>query len=136
MEKIYQEFKSVMEMVYVVQKMSYAQQSLSAAEIEEFNRNFVANMEKCQKSKKFRREYKDYELASAQGKLIIPPENTQQIRLNKILKEIAAIDLACQPYQSENKEIRCQQADTRLKYEKRLDNNLKANTLLSNKKEK
>ena len=133
---LYKEFKTVMEMVYVVQKMNHTQQNFSLAEKEEFNKKFVSNMAKCQTNRRFCKEYADYDEAVAQRKIILPPENAHQARLNKILKEITAIDLACQPYQLDNKEIWRKQADTRLKYEKRLDNNLKASLLILNKKEK
>jgi len=121
----YKDFKTVMEMVYVLQKMSNVKVEWTTEQIKQFEQNFADNMEKCQKSKKFCREYNDYENAVAQRVKIIPPKNKQQRKLNKIIDELVAINLACQPYQLENKEIWRKQADTRLKYEKRLLSNRK-----------
>ena len=65
------------------------------------------------------------------------PKSARRARLNKILKEIENIKLACEPYQLNKKEIWRKQADTRLKYEKRLYNNeLLKNVITKSDKEK
>lgn len=133
---LYQEFKTVKEMIYIIEKAYAAKKQWTEAEQQAFEEGFAENLLCMQKNKKFQREYELYEEAVAQRQIIQSPQNARQVKLNKILKEIEYIKLACQPYRLDNKEIWRRQADTRLKYEKRLDNNLKTNMLLSNKKEK
>ena len=125
----YQEFKTVMEMAYVVQKAYYAYSKWTTKQIEAFEQKFAANLMKCCKSPRFCKEYAMYELAVAQKCYIKIPQNAKEKRLNKILRELALIDLACQPYHLECKEIYRKQADTRLKYEKRLQANQRKNLL-------
>jgi len=122
-EKSYQEFKTVMEMVYVVQRAYYERTAWDNAQINEFEQKFAANMLKCQRNRRFCKEYADYEQAVAQKDSWKSPKTALEKRLNKILKELELINLACQPYHSDNKEIMRKQAATRLKYEKRLKDN-------------
>lgn len=118
----YKEFKTIMEMIYIIEKAYTMKERWTEAERQAFEEGFVNNLLRMQKNKKFQKEYALYEEAAAQKQIIIPPKNAYQARLNKILKEIEYIKLACQPFQLGNKEIWHKQADTRLKYEKRLRN--------------
>ena len=134
-EPFYQEFKSVLEMIYVVEKAHYSH--LTAEQKQYFEQNFVRNLLRMQQNKRFQKDYALYEEATAQGKIIRPTQDAHQEKLNALLKEMVAIDLACQPYRLENKEIWRKQADTRLKYEKRLKNNeFYIKVLTKKKKEK
>lgn len=119
----YQEFKTVMEMVYVVQKAYMAYPKWTINQIEEFEQKFAANLLKCYKSQRFCKEYAAYEQAVALKHRLKSPQTATEKRLVKILKELELINLACQPYHLDNKEIYRRQADTRLKYEKRLKAN-------------
>lgn len=119
----YKEFKTVKEMVYIIEKAYTAKEQWSKAEQQAFEEGFAENLLRMQKNKKFQREYELYEEAVAQRQIIQSPQSARQVKLNKILKEIEYIKLACQPYRLDNKEIWRRQADTRLKYEKRLYNN-------------
>jgi len=134
---VYQEFKNVMEMAYIMEKAQANKERWSTAEREIFEDALIQNFWRMQKNKTFQKEYKLYEEASAQGQIITPPQNTHQATLNKILKEIENIKLACQPYRLDNKEILRKQADIRLKYEKALrankEKNITKNRLLKNK---
>ena len=118
----YREFKTVNEMIYVIEKAYAMKEHRSEEEWQAFEKGFAENILRMQKNKKFQKEYELYEEAVAQGKIIMSPKSAHQARLNKILKEIEYIKLACQPFQLGNKEIWRKQADTRLKYEKRLRN--------------
>ena len=114
-----------MEMVYVVQKAYYERFAWDKVQIEEFEQKFAANMLKCQKSRRFCKEYADYEQAIACKNNLLFSKTATERCLKKILKELELIDLACQPYHLDNKEVYRKQADTRLKYEKRLKANQK-----------
>lgn len=121
--KPYQEFKTVMEMAYVVQKSYYAYPKWTSSQIQEFEQKFATNLLKCYKNHRFCREYADYEQAIAKKSNLASPQTSHEKRLKKILKELVLIDLACQPYHLDNKELYRKQADTRLKYEKGLKAN-------------
>ena len=119
----YRKFKTVNEMIYVINK-AYAENTRWTDEQQQsFEQEFATNLMQMLQNKKFQKEYALYEEAVAQGKVIMSPQSARQARLNKILKEIENIKLACEPYQLSKKEIWRRQADTRLKYEKRLYNN-------------
>lgn len=122
-QQSYQNFKTVMEMVYVVQKAYYERTAWDNAQINEFEQKFAANMLKCQRNRRFCKEYADYEQAIAYKNSLLFPQTATEKRLKKILKELELIDLACRPYHLEDKEYYRKQADTRLKYEKRLKAN-------------
>lgn len=122
-EKSYQEFKTVMEMVYVVQRAYFAYPRWAINQIEEFEQKFAANLLECYKNRRFCKEYAAYEQAVALKHRLKSPQTATEKRLVKILKELELINLACQPYRLEDKEYYRKQADTRLKYEKRLKAN-------------
>lgn len=133
--EIYYKFKTVMEMVYVIEKANNSH--WSKEQMQHFEHNFVENLLTCLQNKKFQKDYALYEEAMAQKHVIIPPEKAYQGKLNRILTEIENIKLSCQSYRLDNKEIWRKQADTRLKYEKRLRNKeLYAKFLASTKNEK
>ena len=121
----YQEFETVMEMVYVMQKAHYAQKrsAWSQEQKDEFNKKFNANLARCQKKLKFRRDYENYAEASERG-MIDKPKTERDVLLNKILKEINSIDLASQPLVLD-KDICLVQRQTRFKYEQALFENKK-----------
>lgn len=133
----YRKFKTVNEMIYVINK-AYAENTRWTDEQQQnFEQEFAINLMQMLQNKKFQKEYALYEEAVAQGKVIMSPQSARQARLNKILKEIENIKLACEPYQLNKKEIWRKQADTRLKYEKRLYNNeLLMNVITKGDKEK
>lgn len=131
-KKFYQEFKTVMEMVYVVQKAYMAYPKWTINQVEEFEQKFAANLLRCYKNRRFCKEYAAYEQAVAQKNSLKSPKTSLEKRLSKILKELELITLACQPYHLDNKEIYRKQADTRLKYEKRLSANQKTSPLFYN----
>jgi len=124
-------------MIYVINK-AYAENTRWTDEQQQnFEQEFAINLMQMLQNKKFQKEYALYEEAVAQGKVIMSPQSARQARLNKILKEIENIKLACEPYQLNKKEIWRKQADTRLKYEKRLYNNeLLMNVITKGDKEK
>ena len=115
-------FSTVMEMIYVLTKAYVNDKNWTKEQKQRFEQNFTKNLMHMLQNKKFQKEYALYEEATAQRYAIIPPRNVHQAKLNRILKEIENITLSCQPYQLDNKEIWHKQADTRLKYEKRLKN--------------
>ena len=130
----YRKFKTVNEMIYVINK-AYAENTRWTDEQQQsFEQEFAANLMQMLQNKKFQKEYALYEEAVAQGKVIMSPQSARQARLNKILKEIENIKLACEPYQLNKKEIWRKQADTRLKYEKRLRNKELYAKILAHKK--
>jgi len=118
----YKEFKTVMEMVYVMQKAHYAKRNWSKAQKDEFEKKFSENYEKCQRNPQFQKDYMDYAEASEQG-IIKNPKNQREVQLNGILEEVNAIDLACQPLQLDRPSIIKKQRAVRFKYEQRLDAN-------------
>jgi hypothetical protein len=126
-KQFYQEFKTVMEMVYVVQKAYYAYPTWTPDQIAEFEQKFATNLLKSYKSPHFCKEYAAYEQAVALKHRLKSPQTATEKRLVKILKELELINLACQPYRLEDKEYYRKQADTRLKYEKRLKANQEKN---------
>jgi len=121
---LYKKFKTITEMIYVIEKAYTAKERWTEAQRQTFEKGFAENLLEMQKNRKFQKEYALYEEAVAQGEIIMSPQNARQMRLNKVLKEIECIKLACQPYRLDNKEVWRKQADTRLKYEKRLRNNM------------
>ena len=130
---LHQEFKTVNEMIYVICKYIYAKKNWTKTQKQEFEERFVENLIRMQQNKKFQKEYMLYEEATAQGKIIVSPQNQRQEKLNEILKEMVAIDLACRPFALDDREIWHKQADTRLKYEKRLRTNEKIKIFFNNK---
>lgn len=132
---IYREFKTVMEMVYILQRFSRIERS--EIETQEFTQRFAQNMLKCWQNRKFCREYRDYEEALAKKDQLKSPKNKREAKLSKILQEVTLIDLACGPLCKDNKEIMRKQADTRLKYEKKLkDKELYTKFVADKKKQK
>ena len=119
----YQEFETVMEMVYIRQKAYYAQKrkAWTKEQKEDFDKKFRANLTRCQKKSEFCKDYADYAEASVRG-FISKPRTSKDVKLNKITKEIEDIDLACQPLVMD-KEICERQRKTRFKYEKALYGN-------------
>ena len=116
-------FSTVMEMIYVLNKAYANGKNWTEEQKHSFEQNFTENLMLMLQNKKFQKEYALYEEATAQGKIIMSPKSARQVKLNRILREIENITLSCQPYRLDNKEIWHKQADTRLKYEKRLKAN-------------
>lgn len=126
---LYREFKTVMEMVYVLNKAYINNVNQTDEQKSRFEQNFAANLLHMLQNKKFQKEYALYEEALAQGKIIFPPKTWHQVRLNAILREVYRIEQACQEHTKQPSAI-CK------KYEKRLNNNISHKFLVTMKKEK
>lgn len=127
MEKVYREFKTVMEMVYVLNKAYINNVNQTDEQKRQFEQDFVANLRHMLQNKKFQKEYALYEEASAQGKIIFPPKTWHQVRLNAILREVCRIEQACLDHTKQPSAI-CK------KYEKHLNNNISPKFLATMKK--
>lgn len=116
----YQEFETVMEMVYVLQKAHYAQQksAWSKEQKEDFTKKFNANLARCQRRLKFRKDYDDY-IEASEREVIGNPKTQRDITLKQIKEEVRLIDLACQPLTSDEETAKQQRA-TRFRYEQSL----------------
>ena len=66
----YKEFKTVMEMIYIIEKAHAMEYRWTETDRQIFEENFVKNLLQMQKNKKFQKEYALYEEAIAQGKVI------------------------------------------------------------------
>ena len=118
----YQEFETVMEMIYVTQKAHYKKAKWNKEQKEEFDKKFHENFIRCQKKPEFEKDYADYVEATKRG-FVKKPQDQRDIVLNKMLEEIKAIDLACQPLVIDDKNTAQKQKATRIKYETLLNRN-------------
>lgn len=118
----YQEFETVMEMIYVTQKAHYKKAKWNREQKEEFDKKFHENFIRCQKKPEFEKDYADYVEATKRG-FVKKPQDQRDIVLNKMLEEIKAIDLACQPLVIDDKNTAQKQKATRIKYETLLNRN-------------
>ena len=117
----YQEFKTVLEMVYVEQKAHYAKERWTEGQKEAFDKKFSANLKKCMKNQKFKEEYDLYLEALERGGTS-NPQTQREISRNRILEEVNNIYSACMPSKTGDS---FHKRAIKLKYEKMLDDNKK-----------